>query len=73
MLVRWAHVKKVWYRKTEIHRSKDHNCSSFMNASMDSNDVIGGEPAGSPWWVWLGLSAISCASFWSQATVTEER
>ena len=42
-----------------------------MNATMDSTDATGVE--GSPWWVWLGLSAIACASFWSQATVTEER
>eukprot|EP00546_Thalassionema_frauenfeldii_P004224 CAMPEP_0178909066 /NCGR_PEP_ID=MMETSP0786-20121207/8282_1 /TAXON_ID=186022 /ORGANISM="Thalassionema frauenfeldii, Strain CCMP 1798" /LENGTH=431 /DNA_ID=CAMNT_0020581059 /DNA_START=32 /DNA_END=1327 /DNA_ORIENTATION=- len=26
-----------------------------------------------PWWEWLGLSAIACASFWCQATVTEDR
>lgn len=35
--------------------------------------VIDDEPSGAPLWVWTALSAIACASFWCQATVTEER
>lgn len=39
-------------------------------------DVVSmdGDPSeGAPIWVWIGLTAIACASFWCQATVTEER
>ncbi|KAL3801224.1 hypothetical protein HJC23_012624 [Cyclotella cryptica] len=45
-------------------------------ATMDESDATiagNGEESGSPLWVWIGLSAIACASFWCQAIVTEER
>jgi hypothetical protein len=45
-------------------------------ATMDASDatVLGnGEESVTPLWVWIGLSALACASFWCQAIVTEER
>lgn len=48
-----------------------------MNSTMDATDQSilggGGDETHAPLWVWIGLSAIAGASFWCQATVTEER
>lgn len=47
----------------------DHHNNNIMSTTETITDVDGTTPL----WVWISLIAGTCASFWSQAAVTEER